>query len=94
MRFSLMSLEAAGVVPDAEIRDVVVQRIAGEIAAPDVLVNGAIDVIAQDAALVVAVMIVVIVNCRSTKSGHLDDLASEAHVCEAEAAADQTTIAE
>ena len=39
----------AHVVPDREIGDVVVERVGGEVAAPDVLVDGAVDVVAQDA---------------------------------------------
>ena len=44
-------LEAAAVVPHREVGDVVVQRIAGEVAAPDILVDAAVHVVAQDAAL-------------------------------------------
>ena len=40
---------AADVVPDGEVGDVVVERIGREIAAPDVFVDGAVDVVPQDA---------------------------------------------
>src|SRR6185312_10821717 len=40
----------AYVVPDGEVGDVVVEAIGGEIAAPDVLVDGPVDVVAQDPA--------------------------------------------
>ena len=46
-------LEAADVVPDREVLDVVVQRIAGEVAAPDILVDSAVDVVAKQASAVV-----------------------------------------
>ena len=46
-------LEAADVIPDREVLDVVVQRIAGEVAAPDVLVDRAVDVVAKQASVVV-----------------------------------------
>src|SRR5210317_1655962 len=52
-------LEPARVIPNAEIGNVVIQRIAREITPPDILVNGTIDVIPQDAPFVIAVMIVV-----------------------------------
>ena len=39
--------DAAGEIPDREVLDVVVERVAGEVAAPDVLVDRAVDVVAQ-----------------------------------------------
>ena len=42
-------LDAADVIPDREVLDVVVQRVAGEVAAPDVLVDRAVDVVAKQA---------------------------------------------
>ena len=40
--------EAAAVIPHRKIGDVVVQRIGGEIPSPNVLVDGAVDVVAQN----------------------------------------------
>jgi hypothetical protein len=54
-------LDAARVVPDREVRDVVVQRVGREIAAPDVVVDGAVGVVAQDAAVLVGDAILVFV---------------------------------
>src|SRR5262249_37428650 len=42
--------EAADVIPEREVRDVVVERVRGEVTAPDIVVDGAVDVVAQDAA--------------------------------------------
>ncbi len=42
-------LRAADVVPEREVGDVVVERIGGEVAPPDILVDRAVDVVAQDA---------------------------------------------
>ena len=41
-------LDAADVVPDREVLDVVVEGVAGEVATPHVLVNGPVDVVAQE----------------------------------------------
>ena len=87
-------IEPTRVVPDAEIGNVVVQRVAGEIPAPDIFVNGAVDVVAQDSSLIVTVVIVVFADRRSAKCCNLDNLASEAHVRESEAAPDKPAIAE
>ena len=48
-RRAAMSSDTADVVPDREVGDVVVERVGGEIAPPDVLVDRAVDVVAQDA---------------------------------------------
>ena len=55
-------LDATRVIPDREVRDVVVQRVRGEIPAPDVIVDGAVSVVAQDAPVFVgdAVFIVLV----------------------------------
>ncbi len=45
-----MSAAPFDVVPDREVGDVVVERVGGEVAPPHVLVDGAVDVVAQDAA--------------------------------------------
>jgi hypothetical protein len=55
--------DTAGVIPDREVGDVVVQRVRGEVAAPHVVVDVAVDVVAQDAAVFVgdAVLVVIVV---------------------------------
>ena len=42
-------LRAVHVVPEREVRDVVIERVRREVAPPDILVDRAVDVIAQDA---------------------------------------------
>src|SRR5690348_7352465 len=42
--------DTARVVPDREVGDVVIERVGGEVTAPDVVVDGAVGVVAQDAA--------------------------------------------
>ena len=71
--------DAAGVVPDREVGDVVVQRVGGEVAAPHVVVDGAVGVVAQDAAVLVgdAIFVVIVArrrrdaNDRARRSGEL-----------------------
>src|SRR5690606_41285162 len=77
-------LESGRVVPEREVADVVVERVDGEIAPPDVLVDRAVDVVAQDAArLVVQAVVVAAVRAGRAKRGDLDDIASEADMREA-----------
>ena len=85
---------AVDVVPDAEVGNVVIERIAGEVAAPDVLFDGAVDVVAQDTAFVVVRNVVVLVNGGGPKGRYFDDLAAESHMCEPEPPADEPAIAE
>ena len=42
---------AADVIPQREIRNVVIERVGGEIATPDIVINIAVDVVTQDAAV-------------------------------------------
>ena len=67
-------LDAADVVPDAEVGDVVVERVAREIATPHVLIDAAVDVVANNAALRVVGRVVVLVIGRSAERGDLYDL--------------------
>ena len=85
-------IEATGVVPNTEIRNVVVQRIAREITAPDVFLDAAVHVIADDSALVIVGMVVVRMICGGTKRRNFDDLPAEAHVREPESPTDETAI--
>ena len=87
-----MSLEATDEIPDAEVSNVVVQGIAGEIAAPDVFFDAAVDVVTNDAAFVVVRVIVIDVVGRGAKGGNLDDLAAESHVRQPEPAPDKTAV--
>ena len=96
-------VDAARVVPHREIGDVVIKRIRREIAPPDVLVDRAIDVVAQNAsalvvrARVVELAVVFVVNLRRRRRGtecrDLDDLVTVVHVGEAEAPPDQPAVA-
>ena len=98
----LRVLDAADVVPDREVLDVVVQRVGGEVAAPDVFVDRAVEVVAQDAAALVEHAVAAFVDAvvlvdrrvRGAEGRDLDDLVAEAHVREVEAAADQPAVAE
>jgi hypothetical protein len=95
---------AADVVPHREVRDVVVERVRGEVAAPDVVVDRAVDVVAEDPpalvvrARVVDFAVVLVVDLRRRRGraerGDLDDLVAEVHVREPEAAPDQSAVAE
>ena len=85
--------EARGVVHDAEVGDVVVEGVDREVAAPDVLVDRTVDVVAQDPAAVGAFAFVAAV-ARAAKRRNFDDLAAEAHMREAEPPADQAGVAE
>ncbi len=95
-------VDAADVIPDREVLDVVVQSVGGEIAPPDIFVDRAVEVVAQDAAALVEHAVAAFVDAvvlvdrrvRGTERRDLDDLVAEAHMGEMEAAADQPAIAE
>jgi hypothetical protein len=82
------------VIPNAEVRDVVVERVDGEIAPPNILADRSVDVVAQNAAAigVRAVIVVRIDHIRGAKRRDLDDVAAEAYVREPEPTADQAAI--
>ncbi len=102
--------EAAGVVDDREIGDIVGKRVDGEVAAQGVLFGGAVDVVPQDHAIVILqharVPLPVLHLARlyrlgfrlirrlGTEGRHLDELILEVNVCEAEAPPDKTAVAE
>ncbi|MNV56557.1 hypothetical protein D3C71_1488490 [compost metagenome] len=86
-------LEAAGVVTHREILDSVIQGVAGEVATDRVILDAAVDVVShQHAVLDLAVAAAVI--AVGAERGHLDDLAAEHHVRQAEAPADEPAVAE
>jgi hypothetical protein len=95
-------LDAAHVIPDRVILDVVVERVGGEIAAPHVFFDRAVEVVAQDAAVLVDramlgfidAMVFVHLGVCGAERRHLDDLVAEAHVRQVKPAADQAAIAE
>ena len=87
-------LEAAAVVPHREVLDGVVQRVGGEVAADRVVLDGAVDVVAQQAAVLVQLAVAAAVVAVGAEGGDLDDLAAEDHVRQPEAAADQAAVAE
>jgi hypothetical protein len=41
------------VIPNRKIGDVVIERVAGEVATPDVIIDGAIDVVANNEATLI-----------------------------------------
>src|SRR5690606_17793702 len=90
--------QAVGEVMQAEITDVVVQRIAGEVAPQGVFLNGAVDIVAQDlaagAAAAVAVILVLFLAGDGAESGHFDHFALEAYVHQPEATTDDAGAAE
>ena len=87
-------LETAGVIPDTEIGNVVVEGITGEVAPPRILIDGAVDVVAQNTTLLVTMVVVVFTERTCPESRDLDDLATEADMRQAKPPADQPAIAE
>ena len=88
---------AAGEVPDRKISDVVVKGIGREVPAPDVFLDGPVDVVADQPTGLrgdLPVLAAGLLGAESAESRDLDDLPSEAHVGQTEAAADQATVAE
>ncbi|MCW0422840.1 hypothetical protein NB713_000783 [Xanthomonas sacchari] len=86
-------LEAADVVAHREVLDGVVQGVAGEVAAHRIVLDAAVDVVADQAAVVHLAVAAAVVDV-GAEGGDLDDLAAVDHVGQAEAAADQATVAE
>ena len=85
-------VEAAGVVEDRVFDGIVVERVDGEVPAEGVLVQGAVDVVAQQHAVrgeVIGVGLVVVVLVAAPERRHLDELAPETDVGDAETASDQ-----
>ena len=83
---------ATCVVPDGKIRNVVVQRVDGKIATPDILVDRPINIVTQNAAAISVRAIISVAATRCTESGYLNNIAAEAYVCEPESAADKPRI--
>ena len=89
-------LHATRVVDHGEVGDVVVQRVDGEIAPQRILFQRAVDVVADDHAVLdhpvsagIAVGVV-----QGPEGGDLDDLRAEVDVGQAEATADQAAVSE
>ncbi len=72
--------DTAHVVPDTEVTDVVVERIAGEVTAPDVLIDAAVDIVANDPSLLVMLDIIALIDGSGPEGGDLDDLAAKANM--------------
>ena len=85
---------ATCVIPNAEIRDVVVERIAGEVAAPHVLVDASVDIVPNNAALVIMSVIVIRVIGSCSKCRNFNNLPTKTNVGQPESPADQATIGE
>ena len=85
-------LHAIGVIPNTKVSDVVVKRIAGEVAAPHVLIDTAVNVVTNDAPFVIMRDIVGSVIRGRPEGRSFDDLATEAHMCQSKPPADQTTV--
>lgn len=86
-------IDPARIVDDREIRNVVVQRIDGEIAPQCILLDRAVDVVSQQHAFVRLVIFRYIGVLPGTEGRDLDDLATKLHMRKAEAAADQPAVA-
>src|SRR5581483_10942757 len=84
---------AAYVVAHAEVGDVVVERVDREVAAHRIFFEGAVYIVAQDAA-VDDVAVARAVVAAAAERGDFDDLVAEHDVREAKAPADQAAIAE
>ncbi len=84
---------AADIVAHAEIGDVVIERVHGEVAAQRVFLDRAVDVVAHDAP-VDEMTIAAAVVAGAAKRRDFDDLAAEHDVRKSKAAADQTAVAE
>ena len=87
-------LEAARVIPNAKISDVVVQRIAGEIAPPDILIDRAVDIVSKDTAFLIVGGVVVFMIRGSPESGDLNDLPTKTNMRQPESTPYQAAIAE
>jgi len=88
--------ETARVIPDAEVRDVVVKRITGEVPAPDILVDRPVNVVTQDPPGVIVLDVAVFLSAFRGRAKRRDfnDLFTETDVREPESASDQAAIAE
>ncbi len=85
--------EAAGVVAHREILDGVIQGVAGEVTADRVVFDAAVDVVADQHAVFHLAVAAAIVDV-GAEGGHFDDFATEHHMCQPEAAANQAAVAE
>jgi hypothetical protein len=92
---TLKILHAADMIDDGKITDVVIQGVDGEIAPEGVFFHAAVDVVAKDHAAVVdiAVVLTLLVHRHGPEGGHFDDFGAEEHMSQAEASADQATVA-
>src|SRR5690606_24811683 len=94
-------VDATHIVPNREIVDVVVQSVRSEVAAPDVLVNRPVQIVAEDTTTRIEhpmgafVHAVVLVHrrVRGPKRGDLDNLLAETNVRKMKAPSDQSTVA-
>ena len=86
---------ATGVIPDTEVGNIVIERVAGEIASPDIFVDRAINIVTKNPALVIEgrVNIGIFVIRGSPKGCDLDDLPPEAHMRQAKTPPDQPAVA-
>ena len=87
----LQVVQPAAVVDDAEVADVVIQGVDGEIAAEGIGFQRAVHVVRQDAAGVVTLHAVA---DGAAEGGQLDHFAAKTHVADHEAASDQPATAE
>jgi hypothetical protein len=86
-------VSATGVIPNTKISNIVIERIAGEISAPDIFFDAAIDVVANDPAFLVMGMIVIGVIGGGTESSHLNEFATESNMRKPKATPDKAAIA-
>jgi len=93
---ALQILDTTDVIQHREITHVVVECIDREIPPLHVLLDGAVDVVAEDPSLVIeaARLVVRILVVQTAERRHFNDLAPKVHVRKPESAADEPTISE
>ena len=84
--------DAADIIDDGKIGDIIKQRVDCKIAPPDIIINIAVNIIADDAAILAVARALVGDMMRGAKCGDLDNLGPKADMGQPETAADQTAI--
>ena len=89
-------LYTARVVPDAEVGNVVVKRVTGEIPSPDIVINAAVNIVAENSTFVIVLHVAMLFAAvrSGTKCGNFDYFPAETDMRQAESPPDKTAIAE
>ena len=83
---------ARRVVPDRKVSDVVIKRIDCEIASPDILLNGSVNVVAKNSTAIGLFTMLMFGGRRGAKGYDFDNLPSKVDVSQAKAAPDQPAV--